>query len=125
MRNVMLHEAHARLHCAKLLMKRIRADLLMPHADKMPRRVKNVQIRNGPLASSKQLQIVAIFIPRRWPAETDVIQLICANPSKVQARPNGIRGKSRVVLQPADTLFRHGKQKFAVSYDASGRVVQL
>src|SRR4029077_6907008 len=61
----------------------------------------------------------------RRPAETDVIQLIRANPSKVQARPNGIRGKSRVVFQPADPLFRNGKEQFAVAHYACRRVMQL
>src|SRR6266436_4991252 len=125
MRNVMLHEAHARLYWAELPMKRIRAGLLMPHADKMPRRVENVQVRNGPLASGKQLQGVAIFISRRWPAETNVIQLIRANPCKIQARTNGIRGKSRVVFQPADPLFSNGKKQFAVAHHARRRVMQL
>jgi len=103
----------------------LRPAFLMPHAQEVQRRIHPVEIGKRHFPRGVALQIVPEDRPGRLPAEAHFVQLLRSHIGEVEARSNGIFGETSIVLQPADALFRHRKQKFAVARDARRRIMHL
>src|SRR5260370_4677373 len=124
-REVMIDKPHLRACWPELLREFLRSALLMPHAQEAQRRIQPVEIRQGHFPRGIALQIVPEYRPRRLPAKTHFVQLLRSQLREVQTRSNGVFRKAGIVLQPADALFRHGKQHLSVSRDARRRIMHL
>jgi len=97
----------------------------MPHAQEVQRRIHPVEIGKRHFPRGVALQIVPEDRPSRLPAETHFVQLLRSHMGEVEARSNGVFSEAGIVLQPADALFRHREQQFAVARDARRRVMHL
>ncbi len=125
MRQVMIDKPHSCLRRPELLREFLCSTLLMPHAQEVQRRIQAVEVRQRHFPCGVALQIVPVHGPRRLPPETHFVYLLRSYFREVQTRSNGVPGKPGIVLQPADALFRHRKQQFAVAHDARRRIMHL
>ena len=120
-----MHKPHLRFRGSELLSELLCSTLLMPHAQEVQRRIQPIQIAQRHFPRGVAFQIVAVHRPRCLPAETHFVQLFCPDIREVQACSNGIFRESGVMLQPADALFRHREQQFAVAHNARRRIMHL
>ena len=121
----MIDKSHLRFRWPELLGELLRTALLMPHAEKMQRRIQPAEIRQRHLSGGIAFQIVAIDWSSRLPAEAHFVQLFSANTREIQARLNRFLRKARVMLHSADALFRHRKKELAIAGDAGRRIMHL
>ena len=125
MRQVMIHKPHPCLGLAKALRESLASGFLVPHAGKVPRGIQHIQISDRPFPQRVEFQVVQVDRPGCLPAEAHFIQLLSADSGKLQASLNRQVRKARVVLLPANPLFRYGKEQFSITHNASRRIVHL
>src|SRR5712664_2558982 len=118
MRKVMIDKPSFRFRWPELLREFLRSALLVPHTQEVQRGIQSVEVRQRHLSRGVAFQIVTKDGPRRLPAKAHFVQLFSTHSTKIQTRLNSILWKPRVMLQPADALFRHRKKKLAVAHDA-------
>ena len=125
MRQMMVHETHPRAGRTKCALEKLRAGLLVPHADKMSSRIQHVRPARRPSARRIHLQVVPVNWPRRLPSEAHFVQFVGAHSGEFQASFNRKLWKARVVLQAAQPFLGHRKQQLPIAHDARGRIVHL
>src|SRR6266850_2596150 len=109
MRKVMIDKTRFRFPWPELLREFLRSALLVPHTQEVQCGIESVETRQRHLPRGVALQIVPENRTCRLPPEAHLVKLRGPHASEIQTRLNGASRKSRVMLQPADALFRHCK----------------
>src|SRR5260370_15071308 len=97
----------------------------MPHAQKMLRRVQDIQIGEGGRSGGKALQVVPKSCARALPPETHFVELVRPRFGEIEARTNREVRKPRIVFDAAEPFFRYGEKNLTVAHNTCGRVVHL
>src|SRR4029077_18481685 len=125
MGQVVIHKPHVRLGLAKMLHKSCPSGFLVPHAGKVPRGIKYIEITDGPTGCRKEFQVVPVNGSGCLPAETYFVQSLRSGIRKLQASVNRQFREACVVLHPADPLFRYGEEQLSIAHDARRRIMHL
>src|SRR5262249_4646949 len=114
-RKMVVYESHPWLRRSERSLEYTPARLLVPHTQKVSRRIQNIEIGRRPLPGTVHLQVMAENWPSRLPAEANFVHLIGSHIGKAQARFDRVHGKPRIVLHSADAFLGHGEEQLAVA----------
>ena len=107
---MMIHETELRLGRAKLTRKAPRAAALVPHAEKLARRVQNTEIAGGPAAGGEKFQVMAKRCARSLPSKTYFIDLAGRDFREIEAGLNGELREAGIMLEAADAFLGNSEK---------------
>src|SRR5579872_1588798 len=125
MRQMMIHETHFGARLAKMMREGAKAAVLVRHAGIQARGIQNIQVSSGILSAQKTLQIRGKNAMWSGPTLANEVELVGTYLCKIETGTDGESRETSIMLDPADALLGHGKQQFAVTHDACGRIVHL
>src|ERR1700690_1365054 len=105
MRQMMIHESKLRPRRSKMPKERFLAASLPLHGRKMPGGIQKIVRAQAARAAEIIAQVVQKSRARRLPAEANEIELGSLDAGEIQQGLNSARGKTGVMLLPAQSLF--------------------
>src|ERR1700723_1432922 len=122
---MMMDEPEAGIRRSEASSKRCLPVVLTCQAHVPTKQTRDTGVIDRVMAFDHALEIMADRNTDRRPSKADEIQLLGSNGGKGETGPNRKFRKPRVVLDPTQPFFGDCKKDFAISSDASRRVVHL